>query len=169
MVMGTNLLLPLDIEEATWLVNLPDRTLTAEELIGYRARALVKHQEEVEDMRMQVSDNKQAALQLYEKKWVKTIKNYSFKPGSLVLVQNTGMESALDKQMKPQYLGPMIVIGREKGGAYLLAEMDGLIWQYKVTVFRVISYFTRKKVDLLARVVQYQNGRHKVGWLKKIM
>ena len=35
--------IPLDVTEATWLVELPDHVLTDNELIGYRARALAKH------------------------------------------------------------------------------------------------------------------------------
>lgn len=47
--------LPLDIIEATWLVKLPDIFLTTPELIGYRARALAKHPEHVEEMRARVT------------------------------------------------------------------------------------------------------------------
>ena len=37
MVMGAHPTIPLDVTEATWLVALPDRVLTDDELIGYRA------------------------------------------------------------------------------------------------------------------------------------
>ncbi|EDQ98954.1 uncharacterized protein LACBIDRAFT_318471 [Laccaria bicolor S238N-H82] len=50
MVTGAHLLIPLDVQEATWLVKLPDHVLTTEELIGYRARALAKHRVHVTDM-----------------------------------------------------------------------------------------------------------------------
>ena len=42
MVMGAHPILPLDIQEATWLVELPDRMLTMAELIGYKAKATVR-------------------------------------------------------------------------------------------------------------------------------
>ncbi len=48
LVTGAHPVLPFDIVEATWLVKLPDRVLTTEELIGYRARALAKHRDTVE-------------------------------------------------------------------------------------------------------------------------
>lgn len=38
MVMGAHPILPLDVQEATWLVKLPDHMLSTAELIGYQAR-----------------------------------------------------------------------------------------------------------------------------------
>ena len=48
---GAHPVLPLDIVEATWLVKLPDRALSTEELIGYRAQALAKHKDHIDQMR----------------------------------------------------------------------------------------------------------------------
>ena len=51
MVTGAHPILPLDIQEATWLVYLPGQVLTMVELIAYRAQALAKHREHVIEMR----------------------------------------------------------------------------------------------------------------------
>jgi len=67
MVTGTHPILPLDVQEATWLVKLPDQMLTTEELIGHRARALAKHRVHVADMHKHVSAEKWACLAKYEK------------------------------------------------------------------------------------------------------
>ncbi|THU82083.1 hypothetical protein K435DRAFT_591659, partial [Dendrothele bispora CBS 962.96] len=56
--LGAEPILPLDIVESTWLVKLPDRVLTLEELIGYRAQALAKHRVHVEDMIKRVDEGK---------------------------------------------------------------------------------------------------------------
>jgi hypothetical protein len=40
MVTGAHPILPLDVKEATWLVEPPEGILSEEELIGLRARAL---------------------------------------------------------------------------------------------------------------------------------
>ena len=103
MVTGIHPILPLDIQEATWLVELPDKMLTRAELIGYRAQALAKHRQHVIEMRQHIDQEKRYRLIKFDKDNKSTIKNLNFKPGDLVLVCHTEIESSLNKKMKARY------------------------------------------------------------------
>jgi transposase InsO family protein len=63
---GAHPTIPLDILEATWLVNLPNRILTRGELIGFRARALAKHRADVLHMQERVHEEKVKRTLEYE-------------------------------------------------------------------------------------------------------
>src|SRR5271170_4856183 len=67
MTTGAHPILPLDIEEATWLVELPGRVLSTAELIGFRAKALAKHSHHVAEMHRKISKDKIDWLRKYEK------------------------------------------------------------------------------------------------------
>ena len=85
----------------------------------------------------------------FKKEHVNSIQDYNFKLGDLVLMRNTAIEKALNKKMKPRYLGPLIVISKNKGGAYIIAELDGTLFDRPIAAFRLVPYFTRKQITLL--------------------
>ena len=145
---GAEPVVPLDIQEATWLVEPPSGPLTTEELIGQRARALAKHRDLVEEMRKKVDKEKRERVAKYEEDNAATIKDYHFRRGDLVLMRNTAIEKSLNKKMKSRYLGPLVVVSRNKGGAYILAELDGTVLQWPAAAFRIIPYHARKRIEL---------------------
>ena len=51
----------------------------------------------------------------------------------------------------------MVIVTRNKGGAYIVAELDGSVWHEKVGAFRLIPYFARHEIDLLGGIEEFVN------------
>ncbi|PBK85014.1 hypothetical protein ARMGADRAFT_904014, partial [Armillaria gallica] len=75
-----------------------------------------------------------------------------FKPGRLVLMQNTRVKESLDSKMERRYMGPLVIIRRTRGSSYVLAELDGSIVGGTVTQFRVIPYHVRHSIKLPKKI-----------------
>src|SRR5438309_10100498 len=76
----------------------------------------------------------------FEKEHAATIKDYNFQLGDLVLMRNTAIKKALNRKMRARYLGPLIVISRNKGSAYILTELDSTLFDRPVAAFHIIPY-----------------------------
>lgn len=143
---GCHPVIPLDIIEATWFVPPPAGIMSTEDLILRRALALRRRADDVASLHRRVFDARNKAALNYERNHAATISTEVYDPGSLVLVRNTAIEKALNRKMRPRYLGPLIVVARNRGGAYVLAELDGTVLDRPVAAFRVLKYMAREKV-----------------------
>jgi hypothetical protein len=122
--------------------------LHPKDLIVRRARQLQRWLTDIDDLRKKVHQARLENMHRFALKHPTKIKNYKFTTGDLVLVRKTAIEKSLDRKMRPQYLGPYIVISRNTGGAYILAELDGTVLKNTIGAFRVIPYHPCKAIPL---------------------
>ena len=132
---GTQPLIPLDISEATYLQPPPESVLSSTDLIARRAIALQKRESDLATLHEKVHQARLRAAVLFEQRHAKTIYDFNFRHGNLVLMQNSKVEYSLNKKMKPRYLGPLIVVSRNKGGAYILCELDGTVLHRPIAAY----------------------------------
>jgi hypothetical protein len=147
-VTGAHPILPFDIFEATYLQPAPTSILSSTDLIVRRAIALQKRSEDINRIYSKVYKARLKAAIRFEKQHTITIRNFDFHRGDLVLMRNTQIEKSLNRKMRPRYVGPLIVLSRNYGGAYILCELDGTVLHRPIGAFRVIPYFPRKSISL---------------------
>jgi hypothetical protein len=74
-------------------------------------------------------------------------------------MRNTQVEKSLNRKMRPRYIGPLIVISRNYGGAYILAELDGTVLHRPIAAFRLLPYFARKSIPLPDELIDIDTAR----------
>ena len=100
----------------------------------------------------------QAAVH-FENDHAKNIKDFNFKRGDLVLVRNTKIEKSLNRKMRPRYNGPLIVVSRNYGGAYIISELDGTVFHEHIAAFHVVPYFARRSIPLPDDLIDISTSR----------
>jgi hypothetical protein len=145
---GVHPILPFDIVEANYLLPPPDSLLSTKDLVARRAIALQKHADDLSQLHDRVHGHRNRTAIKFEKDHAATIHDFDFKAGVLVLIRNTAIEKALNRKMQPRYLGPLVVVSRNKGGAYIVCELDSMLYHNPVAAYRIILYFAREYIEL---------------------
>jgi hypothetical protein len=74
-------------------------------------------------------------------------------------MRNTQIEKSLNKKMHARYIGPLIVVSRNYGSAYIVAELDGTVLHRPIATFRLLPYFTRKSIPLPSGIIDIDDTR----------
>ena len=147
-VTGCHPILPFDISEATYLLPPPDLILSTTDLLASRALTLQKRQTDIATLRSDVYRSRLQAAQKFERDHAATLRDFDFKRSDLVLMRHTQIEKSLNRKMRPRYLGPLVVLSRNRGGAYILCELDGSVFHRPIAAFRLLPYLARKSLTL---------------------
>jgi hypothetical protein len=140
---GVEPLLPFDLAEGTYLAPDFDGVMSTEDLITLRAKMLMKRLQDLARVRDKVLKACWDSVKQLVKDLGHRVKEFNFQPGQLVLVQNSHFDKGLTNKTKPQFLRPMVVIQRTKGGSYVLRELDGALSKLRFAAFRLIPYLPR--------------------------
>jgi hypothetical protein len=158
MAHGTEPILPFDITLATFLVPDIAKPLSTTELIAIRTRQLQKREADLATIHDNILRSRFQSVQQFERQYEKTIRDYDFKPGTLVLVRNSSIETDLGRKSKPRYFGPMVVVRRTPNGSYRLAELDGTVSKLRFAAFRLVPYHARSRTSIpVMRLVERED------------
>ena len=148
MAHGIEPILPFDITLATFLVPDISTKLSTTDLLAICMRQLQKHEADLTSIHTNVLHSCFKSVQQFEQAFKKTIKDFNFKPGMLVLVCNSSIETDLGCKSKPRYVGPMIVVRRTPNGSYQLTELDGAVSKLRFAAFRLVPYHTHSHTSI---------------------
>ena len=140
---GVEPVLPLDLFEATFLVQGFTDNMSTEDLLALRIRQLEKREEDLDRAARLLAEMRFKSKEQFERRFAKRISTHEFNPGDFVLMRNSQVEKEMNRKTKSRYLGPFVIIQHTQGGAYDLREVNGGVKRNKVAAFRLVPYIAR--------------------------
>lgn len=133
--------LPIDLKLLTFAWDVGP--MSHVDLVAERARLLARKDEDVEKARNTLALSRWKTAERWNREHEATITQRDHAPGSLVLVRNTAVEKELNRKHKPRWLGPMVVVRKTYGGAYICAELSGVVSKLRFAAFRLKPFIAR--------------------------
>lgn len=154
LIHGMHPVLPLDLFDATFLVEGYRSGMDSAELLALRMRHLERRPEDLSRAAEALRKARFTSKEEYEWRYRRRLRKEHYKPGELVMVRNTEVETHLNRKSKPRYLGPYEVVRRTKGGSYVLKEMDGTPLREGVAAYRLLPYISRYSKHMLRKLAE---------------
>ena len=85
----------------------------------------------------------------FEKKNAAKIRDFNFKCGNLILIHNMAIEKSLNCKMQARYFGPMVIVLKNQGGAYIICELNGTLIHSLIVAYWAIPYFVCDYIEIL--------------------
>ncbi|KAI4294667.1 hypothetical protein K525DRAFT_149991, partial [Schizophyllum commune Loenen D] len=139
---GTDPTLPLDLAEATFMVQGFKLGMSTSDLLALRIRQLERLKSDVQKAAKTLHKARFSSKGQFERRFRKHLLTDDFQPGQLVLVRNQAAENKIsaDAKVASRFLGPYAVVRRNRGGAYILCELDGSVLNGGIAPRRLLPY-----------------------------
>lgn len=163
LIHGIHPVLPMDLSDATFLVEGYRSGMSSAELLALRMRHLERRPEDLSRAAAALKKARFTSKEEYEWRYRKRLRREHYKPKELVMIRNTGVETHLNRKSKPRYLGPYEVIRRTKGGSYVIKELDGTPLKEGVAAYRLLPYVSRHSISLLRKLAEEATEEEETG------
>ena len=74
-------------------------------------------------------------------------------------MRNMQIKVTHNKKMQPCYLGPLVVISRNCGGAYILYKLDGSVLHRPVAAFCLVPYLAQEQITIPSNILDINTAR----------
>lgn len=126
LVFGVRPVLPIDMEEMTWLAADWEGVKTRKDLLESRVAVMERKEELVEEAKRKMRKAREASVAYLDKVNAHRIRP-ALEEGQLVLVLNQLKHDTHTQKLSPCWHGPYRVVTRLTKGSYVLAELDGAV------------------------------------------
>lgn len=142
---GVHPVLPMDLREATFMVQGFRSNMSHADLLALRIRQLQRKPEDVAKAAEALRKTRLESKEHFERRFAHRLQKTTFQSGELVLIRNTAIEKEMNRKHKPRYLGPYEVVRQTRNGSYIIKELNGDISRESIAAYRLLAYHPSNK------------------------